>query len=497
VLALGIRYLTGTAMATDVADRSRPEWPPHPDRVFMALVAAHKETDATETEHEALIWLEAQGPPSLAGAGVDAFATRDSVVSYVPVNDTSAPRLRRDQVPSDSQVQSGLELLPERRPRQARTFPVAVPASDRVHLIWPQAEPEPAVRSALGALCRKVTRVGHSASLVQMWVDEDPPAPTYVPTPGMAATRLRVPGPGRLEYLVRCHEMGQRPTAGTWSGYERADARREPTPSSDNVLDPDMILLRILPRDDRRSLGLTSTLALVRALRGTVLSRCPEPIPQWVSGHRDDGTPTTEPHLAFAPLAHVGRQHAHGHLLGAALVIPRAVSMDERQRCLGPLLYKEETGEPRQCLLRLGSAGEWQVCVEDRLDPPLAMRARTWIGGRRAAMRWATVTPIVFDRYPKADGDAEASIATACTRMGLPAPSDVIVSGSSLFEGVPPAGRFPAMQTKHHHGPARYHQHAVITFPRPVRGPILVGAGRYRGYGLCRPHGGFAEDETP
>jgi len=29
--------------------------------------------------------------------------------------------------------------------------------------------------------------------------------------------------------------------------------------------------------------------------------------------------------------------------------------------------------------------------------------------------------------------------------------------------------------------------HADIEFPAPVRGPVLIGAGRYLGYGLCLP----------
>jgi CRISPR-associated protein Csb2 len=29
--------------------------------------------------------------------------------------------------------------------------------------------------------------------------------------------------------------------------------------------------------------------------------------------------------------------------------------------------------------------------------------------------------------------------------------------------------------------------HAYLEFDEPVVGPILLGAGRYRGYGLCRP----------
>ena len=36
-LALGIRFLSGYAIATYPASRERPEWPPHPARVFMAM----------------------------------------------------------------------------------------------------------------------------------------------------------------------------------------------------------------------------------------------------------------------------------------------------------------------------------------------------------------------------------------------------------------------------------------------------------------------------
>jgi CRISPR-associated protein Csb2 len=31
------------------------------------------------------------------------------------------------------------------------------------------------------------------------------------------------------------------------------------------------------------------------------------------------------------------------------------------------------------------------------------------------------------------------------------------------------------------------HTHAVLIFDRPIGGPIFIGAGRYQGYGLCRP----------
>ena len=58
MLAMSIRYLMGWAMATDPADRTRPEWPPHPDRVFMAMAAAYFEGGNAGDEREALEWLE-------------------------------------------------------------------------------------------------------------------------------------------------------------------------------------------------------------------------------------------------------------------------------------------------------------------------------------------------------------------------------------------------------------------------------------------------------
>ena len=89
------------------------------------------------------------------------------------------------------------------------------------------------------------------------------------------------------------------------------------------------------------------------------------------------------------------------------------------------------------------------------------------------AKRWATVTPIVLDRYPKAEGDAEETIKVACERIGLPRPIDVMVSPVSLFEGVPPARQFPPLPAKFGK-PRGFHAHAVITFQSEVRGPLLL-----------------------
>ena len=198
MFALGLHYLNGWSMAAaDGARKEQAEWPPHPDRVFMALAAAWFETDEDPAEGEALCWLEALPPPAIAASDAD---SRTTVVSYVPVNDASLSR----KVPTSGDLNklkaAGLAQLPEHRSRQPRGFPVAIPHDPTVHLIWSEVELG-AHRVALERLVAKVTHVGHSASFVQMWLEAEPPPPVWVPATGVALQRLRVTSPGRLKTL--------------------------------------------------------------------------------------------------------------------------------------------------------------------------------------------------------------------------------------------------------------------------------------------------------
>jgi CRISPR-associated protein Csb2 len=487
VTGIGVRYLNGWAMATHPADRERPEWPPHPDRVFMALAAAHFETGADPTEASVLARLEQEAPTLQAGR----HSERTTVTTYVPVNDTASP-LKGSGKTLRPAAQLG--SLPIGRDRQARQFPVALPEEPVVHLRWPDLDLAPVERRALAALCAKVTYVGHSASLVQVWLEDqatiaaaDDNRPELLPVgsaPGRY--RLRVPAPGRLERLRADFAAGVRPRTSTWCGYE-------PQPEPDlaiaepaSCFDPTLLILSKLDGPD---LGLEATLQVTRALRDTVLALSPDP-PEWVSGHRPDGSPSERDHLAFLPLPHVGREHADGHLLGLAMAIPRDVDGEDRRRCLGPVLF-DELGHPRQIELRMGRLGLWKLRLEERDYRPVALRAETWTAAPpgEAARRWATVTPIALDRHPKGNdrwSQIETAIRRACERIGLPPPADVVPSPVSLFIGAPHGRNSPTLR-RGARGSRVQHTHAVLTFAEPVRGPVIVGAGRYRGYGLCRP----------
>lgn len=529
MFGLGIRYLNGWAMAAaDGAKKERAEWPPHPDRVFMALAAAWFETGKVADEGDALLWLERlPTPPGIMASRAEyrhAFKDNRPVTSYVPVNDVVVAGTKKiSSVCADPESSlgdikaAGLAMLAEFRPRQPRAFPVAIPHDPVVYLVW-QSDLLDTHRERLAALCRKVVSIGHSASLVQMWLTDSPPMPNLVPMEGMTAHRLRVFGAGRLQYLeVRLNReavilhadleakiksasgkqrktfqaelqarfpaggpVSLRPEPGLWQGYDKpSDA--EPLLRRGSIFDPRLIVLAL----SGKQLSLPATLKITEALRGALMAACPEPIPEWISGHKPDGKPSEKPHVAFLALPFVGDKYADGRLMGVALALPRDLDPAQTDKVLTTWL-RDEHGQPHR--LRLFN-GQWLECVielEMRESPPLNLQFETWT---RPSKRWGTVTPVVLDRHfdgtDKWDRAAE-TVKDACERVGLPRPVEVLLHPVSLFQGSPKSGDFPSIKRKKDGG-RMHHAHAVILFDEAVAGPLIVGAGRFRGYGLCRP----------
>jgi len=100
---------------------------------------------------------------------------------------------------------------------------------------------------------------------------------------------------------------------------------------------------------------------------------------------------------------------------------------------------------------------------------------------------------VALDRYPsgrsreRRAASAAGLIADACERQGLPRPVEVSVLDLSPFPGAPSAAVWPKLENKR--GGVRPQAHSRIFFEQPVRGPLLLGAGRFRGWGVCRPLG--------
>lgn len=535
MLALGIRYLNGFAAAAEPDNLERAEWPPHPGRVFMALAAAHFQTGADPAEHAALLWLEGAERGGEISAPVivatDEIYRSLPVERFVPVN----PTIQDEKKARDKEKKAGKRPPPPLqstpgvvRTRQPRVFTRIWLDNEIAYLAWPDLDPPEHHRKTLANLCSKVTRIGHSSSLVQMWLAErdEIGEPNWVPDDARAIIHLRIPGPGTLDYLeqqynasaiedytsLKVMEMQaddpkvkrtartklrekydnqpppqQRPRLSLYHGYALRAHEVAITSAANTVFSPHLLVLRLNARQSPyQQLDLISTLVMTSRWREAILSHSnglSEPVRRMLSGHGAEGGPADDPHLAFLPLAFAGHEHADGHLLGMGLALPADLSRDDRREALRAIATVRE--------LKLGPLGVWNAEPVTVSQPPWNLRAEAWTAYPNGATHWSTVTPIVFDRHPKAKDKAQyqretaALIAEACTRIGLPQPRESIVTQVSAQIGVPPAFAFPRLRRKD--GSERRHMHAILVFDEPVCGPILVGAGRFRGYGAFRP----------
>ena len=485
MFALAWQYLTGRAVATDVADRQKAEWPPHPDRVLQALVAAWGAAGGDAVVADALRWLMAAGEPEIA---VPFDVVRpEPVKTYVPVNDVAKAGSGYDY------REDPAGLLPSNRPRKERYFPAVIVGETCCALSW-SAAPSPDHAAALKTLAEQVTHIGHSSSLVRMWVTDAPPPPTLRPAVGWGEFQLRVAYAGRLEELVaRFAEGGpewQRPPLARWQSYERIAApAAEPTGEFDRRL-------LILRRTNGSPLTLTSAPALVAALRGLLIAAADSsPVAKrLISGHEADGAMLRDPHLAVLPLGFVtpvralqSRSFGDGRMMGLALALPLGLPSDDEQAVLHTIAAAFRLEGTRERTLHLGTAGALTVALDSMDVPPLTLRPEAWVA---PSSEWASVTPIALDRSPprrhaELDQWAATQIAEACIRQGLGEPEEIALSGVPAWRGAPACREFPALFRKD--GTRRWHTHARLRFRIPVAGPVVLGAGRYRGYGLFRP----------
>ncbi|MCS7023158.1 MAG: type I-U CRISPR-associated protein Csb2 [Bryobacteraceae bacterium] len=184
------------------------------------------------------------------------------------------------------------------------------------------------------------------------------------------------------------------------------------------------------------------------------------------------------PHVAFAALADVAHAKATGKIEGLAVILPRHHSLVEHRNFMQLLDRLEELRSadlPMPLALQRESG-------RARAPAHLALHPETW---RRRSQLWATVTPVVLDRYPKRKLPPEKIVRESIQRAGLPAPNTVLCSPYSQLAAVPPAGQF--LLRRKPDEPRKWAVHACIEFHEPVRGPLLLGSGRFFGLGLFKP----------
>jgi CRISPR-associated protein Csb2 len=555
MLAIAVELLAGRYVATAYNDRERAEWPPHPARLFSALVATWAEADdaTRDAELEALRWLAEQPPPEILASGPNATAFRDVAQVFVPVNDVgivSAPDSTKiDAVRAElasgadpkeraklektlhrllekraadvekalaaparvgkSDVPGALKLFAERRTRQPRTFPSVTPACSTFAFVWPEATMGSENRAALASLLGRLVRIGHSSSFVRVRLTDDSGIEEldrhvirHVPDEFGGDLVVRWVSPGQVERLSRAFELHQETEPRVLPArFVRYRVGAQPVASSfaHPVFERDFI---VLARVGGPRLPITSVVGLSRQLRRALMSMADQPVHEILSGHDEDGGASRSPHLAIVPLPFVSGPEPTGVVLGMALILPRGCDEQSRRavlRALGNLEQRQADAgavEVPTIALMLGEAGVLslrRIAWND--DPRSTLQPRTWA---RPSRRWASATPVALDRNPgdlsaadpakrqRAFDEASACVLAAIERIGLPRPIELDVVRSCVLPGSGKPRSYPRFPIEERR-PQRVLVHVRLVFEQPVQGPILIGAGRYQGLGLCLP----------
>ncbi|HXF57860.1 MAG TPA: type I-U CRISPR-associated protein Csb2 [Actinomycetota bacterium] len=466
-LAIDVELLTGTYEAGIGGDR--PEWPPHPARLFCALVAQV----ATEAERDALRWLERQGPPEvlLPDAG-------ESVLrGFVPTN-------------AIARAGGGAYLA---RTNGSRAWPRAHPSTPGFRLTWAGASPDADVLERICSIAGRVSYLGRPPGFVIVRVSRElrPSAEglrRLVPA-SEGPYLLRVPYPGYLDALVAAFEAGEPAEA-----VSRSRPYAEPAGAA-----PPAGVVRPGPYARLFTLGFPPgagiagwhAMRVARAFRDAVLSRLGAPAAgdPWtpfppadlvaIHGHGEGIAP--EARCAFLALPFVGYPHATGELVGVGIAIGRGVAPGLR-RALLQLLGLDRDDGPRLTELRIPEPG-----VTLPLAAPDGRRSLEPARWRRAARRWASALPVVLDRWPKRWADVPSIVAEGVRLAGYPEPAEVEVRRGSTAAGAPLLR--PGDRKRRPTEPDRPWAHVVVSFPEPVEGPVLLGHLRFAGLGLCVPVG--------
>lgn len=540
-----VNFLTGRFVATSHNDRRAPEWPPHPARLYSTLVSAWADSDnPCPSERAALEWLEAQPSPSIFASQA---IPRSVATHFVPVNDTTIvsakwqnnkyskisnlhSQVHQELQGSGGEVTKSIErlqlklekarevepqvsnagttnpetaagLFPEKRGKQGRYFPSVTPEHPQVVFLWETTALED-VKETIDRLLSRVIRLGHSSSFVSCRVIQGLSGPllSHVER-SQEVGPVRTIGKGQLAELERqfAYHQGFRPRSLPFV-TSRSATMTEIRNMEHTTIKPNTygswLVFEFLPSS--RYLKSTRTIEVATAMRAAILSHCSDPIPETISGHRPDSRPSLTPHLAFLPIPYTGFQRSDGRLLGVAISIPEIVD-DNDKRILLRAIGNWEHQENGQLKLKLGRHGVLHLVRRQAASGVISLRPSIW---HRPSRRWVSATPIALPKHPdrlrghasyksvaRAWEKAETSVVSACAHVCLPRPTSVEVTLGQLMAGTQPASIYPAFHQKSKSGAAIRRQlvHAAIEFDTPVRGPLMIGAGRFMGLGLMRP----------
>ncbi|QEG35264.1 CRISPR-associated protein, family (Cas_GSU0054) [Bythopirellula goksoeyrii] len=425
MLGITVEYVAGVAHLDRQAydEPGHVEWPPHPDRLFMALVAAMYRGEPQPAELEALSWLEGQQPPAISASPTN---DRSTLTAYWPTNDKLYANRNKEK------------LL-------AATCP-----DDPCVTYWWDEKPKEELLEALRNVTSRMTYLGRSESIVNCWVEEGKRTAAWIPD-DQGVLKMRVPYQGRLSELQAFYAAGNRPQPAAWHGYR-------------NTHSPETIQgewSQLIPLELGKPVDLRQVCPLIEAVRKCFLAACEEPMPSWLSGHTKNGDRLQASHVGLVPLADVGNPYSSGIVYGVGLMIPKSIDAVAASLALAPFLEKTSWIDAKTSIGKVESLRK-------------TVFADTWC---RASKTWGTVTPILLPRWPKQES-VDSLLLKAIEQAELPVPESIEILQSSPHRG--------GLGMELVSPPNRYRLHATIKWQSSLAGPVAIGSGRYKGLGFCK-----------
>jgi CRISPR-associated protein Csb2 len=471
-------------------DGGVPEWPPSPLRAFQALVAAAGHRFRNDRMFDAyarepLTWLEALGLPELiAPIGELSAAYR----LYVPNNHEDIVAAARS---GGDRFASIAEHRVEKDVRSTR-----LTGGDTIHYLWPTTPDRAEYVRVLNEIAREVTHLGWGMDQAAASLDFI----TLSDADSLIGERWKPVANG--DTLLRVQQPASSTTRGTLADLRRKHAdfvsrlgpngfRPVPPLTAFRVVgygratDPVRRFLwaayRIVSADPDRPNPSFNTprcardvACWVRNAAGRVCKGWPDAA-TFVHGHdsADDSKPAkggrADGRLMYLPLPTIN--HALNRVESVRRVLV-AVPADDRDRF------------NRVRRLLEGQELVWEDRVRGLLVP---LPASDWVLRQyvEPARVWSTVTPVVWPGYDDRDPrKVEALLRKALIQAKLPEQvlagiEELVWRNVGFRAGVEVASRYTLPNKLA--GPAR---HVRVRFKQPVRGPLVIGAGRYRGMGV-------------
>jgi len=464
MLAISVELLHGTFRGdpdgtANTGHLTRGEWPPSPARLFAALVAADgTRQQCRVTDGAELAWFERLPPPVIHAHAQPCHQLLEP--RYVVRHKGSAEKGSHQEYVGRSGVLN-------------RAGSRVAPRDSRVVYLWSVEAPPLEI---LDALRRRAARIGYLGA-------SDSPVRVRVATrvsPSIASRDtfmpdrrgdrvIDVPGPGRLQVLDRMYDewcaRGASVSRLQFPALQHGVPYR--SPGLAEVVDKGAVVawLRLGVAVSGRRLS-----AVTALFKEAVLSQHQsihgEP-PAILHGHGFSGSGYEI--ARYLALPDVGFRWSRGRVNGLALWMPPGCDTVARQRAR----------EAAFAIRRLTGRGvDVSVVPRDDEERPLATHPNRWLCRSRG---WVTAVPAIHERRRSLD---LAEVARWCRHAGLAEPVAFRSARTPLIAG---ALDLAPVEVNRSGRPALPYSHVELRFGQAIPGPVVIGSGRQRGFGLCVP----------